>query len=638
MSGWTPQERDAFETAFYQFLNNSYVNSKDAGFICIGENIFFGQRYVITEILDALEAGIHKIYILKSRQLGVTTIIQLLSVFYIGVHRGLKGALVFDTAPNKEQARHQLVTIIKDLPGKLKFPRISGGGRGNRDSLTLENDSQILFKSAGVKRSKSSGTLGRSVGLSFAHLSELCSYDNPEGLEAFEQSLSDVHPHRLYIYESTARGYNDWYFMYEEAKQDPHCKCIFLGFWAKDSQRIEREDPDFARYGKAPLSDKEAEKIALVRERYGVTIESEQWAWYRRKMDPTARAVDEVETDSRTGKEYLRMQEQPVIEEDSWQQAQASFFPADHLNEVTRKYVSNKYQGYLYLAGNEFFKMKVYPAQDWRYTELKVWEDPDPDGRYVLGCDPAYGVSENNDRSSIEVFRAYADGLDQVAEYSSALIATNQLAWVIASLLGWYGADNAQIWYALELNGPGTAVFNELRSLKHQIDVGYQAKDIQERGLQDVFRNVRTFLYTRPDALGGTFNFHIKTTASTKITMLERYRDYVMNDNIRLRSLELVKEMKWMAREGDTIQPPASKRDDRVMSGAFATHCWEHGPRKGLVTQNMTREQVSARKRLSIVDQASLFSKSHLDQFFRQKRIVRAAQQRLAVRQSWRYR
>src|SRR6516225_5365024 len=120
--------------------------------------------------------------------------------------------------------------------------------------------------SAGVRNSKSSGVLGRSVGLSLATLSELCSYDNDEGLEAFEQSLSDTNPDRLYIRESTARGYNAWWTAWEIARADPlHRKCIFLGWWSKESQRIDRDAIDYEMYGAAPPTTKEIEKINAVR-------------------------------------------------------------------------------------------------------------------------------------------------------------------------------------------------------------------------------------------------------------------------------------------------------------------------------------------------------------------------------------
>src|ERR1700686_329670 len=189
MAGWSKQKRRTVEGMFRAYLQKCYVDSKDYGRICLGENLYWGQDYAITTIFDALEEDIHDIYILKARQLGISTIVRALTIFFLGLWKGLKGALVFDTAPNREEARTELVAMIRNLPPELKFPKVKGTGEGNREGLTLENDSRILFKSAGVKKSKSSGTLGRSVGLAFATLSELCSYDNEEGMQAFEESL-----------------------------------------------------------------------------------------------------------------------------------------------------------------------------------------------------------------------------------------------------------------------------------------------------------------------------------------------------------------------------------------------------------------------------------------------------------------
>ncbi len=179
MVGWSHQKRVAFEEAFYAFLSQCRINSKNLGFVSLGDNLYWGQRHFITKTLDGLEQDKHDIYCLKSRQLGITTIARALSTFYLGIHKGLSGALVFDSNENKNLARDELVTMVTDLPERLKFPKIK---KDNRDGLTLMQNSKILFKSAGVKKTKTSGTLGRSAGLSMAHLSELCSYDNEEGL------------------------------------------------------------------------------------------------------------------------------------------------------------------------------------------------------------------------------------------------------------------------------------------------------------------------------------------------------------------------------------------------------------------------------------------------------------------------
>ena len=212
MSGWSRQKRLATEAAFYDFLGRCYVNSKDAGRICLRESLFLGQIMFITQVFNALEQGIFDIYVLKSRQLGISTICRALTIFLLGFHPGLKGAIVFDTRENRQESRAEHVSMINGLPRSLKFPIITAD---NRSGVTFANDSKILFLSAGVKKTKTLRHARPFARRLPRALSEICSYDNDEGLEAFENSLSDLNPDRLYIYESTARGYNKWNTMWE---------------------------------------------------------------------------------------------------------------------------------------------------------------------------------------------------------------------------------------------------------------------------------------------------------------------------------------------------------------------------------------------------------------------------------------
>lgn len=634
MAGWSHQKREAVEIAFYQFLNRCFINSKDLGRICLGEHLYQGQIDAITEIFDALEEDIHKIYILKSRQLGISTIIRALIIFLLGIHKGLKGAIVFDTDSNRVESRNEIEVMIEDLPPALKFPDVKNS---NRAGLTLKNDSKVLFMSAGIKKSKTSGTLGRSVGLSLAHLSELCSYDNDEGLEAFENSLSDLNPDRLYIYESTARGFNKWYQLWQEARKDPtHCKCIFLGWWSKHSQKIPRDHMDFHVYGVQSPTEKELEKIAAVRDLYGVQVTDEQLAWIRRKMDPTARSDEDEKTEFAGTAE--RIQEQPWTEEDAFQMTGAVFFASKDLTDLTNRFAKRKAKAYMMLCGEEFADMKIYPAQNMRSTELRVWEEPAVEACYVLGVDPAYGENDKNCNAVIEVLRCYADGWDQVAEYAWPLMTTRHLAWVLAALLGWYGGNRNEARYILELNGPGEATFNEIRSLKFQIE---NAKHLQpaleQKGLLDVFKNVRTYLFSQPDALNGSYNYHWKTTTQLKITLLERLRDVASNGKGHIRSHDAIEEMRSVAREGVSIGAPGSLKDDRVIGLALANYYWETRIRPSLILQRRTRTAEEARQRLSIIDQVTLFNQNNLETFFAQKRQERVQVNLMQRHKAWRY-
>lgn len=633
--GWSHKKREAVELAFYRFLRRCYVNSKDAGRICLGDSLYQGQVDCITEIFDALEEGIHEIYILKSRQLGISTIIRALTVFLLGIHKGLKGAIVFDTDPNKSESRAELEIMIEDLPDNLKFPKVKSS---NRAGLTLDNDSKVLFMSAGVKKTKTSGTLGRSVGLSIAHCSELCSWDNDDGLEAFRNSLSDINPDRLYIYESTARGPNKWKDMWDDARLDPkHCRCIFLGWWSKNSQRIERTQTDWLLYGEQAPTDKELAKIQQVRELYGHEVTPEQLAWVRRKMDPTAHSNEKVATEWEGSP--TRIQEQPWTEDEAFQLTGSIFFTPEVLTDHMNRHVDRHFQAFMFTPGGEFPDMLVHKATTIKSTELKVWEEPEPhSATYVLGLDPAFGHNELNDRSAIEVFRCYADGVDQVAEYAWPLITTRQLAWVAAALMGWYGGSDNEVRYVLELNGPGEAVFNELRSLRTTIENDRMLrKKLDDKGLRNIFDNVRTYIFNRTDAMGAGYNYHLKTTTQIKITLLERLRDWVQNGHAHIRSLSLIEEMRTIARDGDSIGAQGSMKDDRVLAASFAVHCWEEKVRRTLIASNKSREAEKARKEKTITDQVALFQSNMLTSFFGAKRQQRQQQVQLLQRQHWRY-
>jgi hypothetical protein len=636
MAGWSRSKRQAFERAFYVFLSACRINSKNLGFVSLGDNLYYGQKKFITTVLDALEADIHDIYVLKSRQLGITTIARALSTFYLGINRGLSGALVFDSNENKNLARAELTTMIADLPASLKFPAVKKGG-DNRDGLTLVNNSKILFKSAGIKKTKTSGTLGRSAGLSMAHGSELCSWDNEEGVISFKRSLSEFNPDRLYIWESTARGPNQWKTMWDEARADPdHCVCLFIGWWSHDQQKIDRGTKDWNLYGVQLPTQEEQYQIDQVKKLYDFDVSLEQLAWYRKQMDPAAR--DDGDMDAGFEASALQKQEDPWTEDEAFQITGSVFFAGEKLKDQSDKWVSKKCVPYMFLGGSEFSDMRVYKAENIRNTELKVWDPPVSEAVYVLGVDPAYGENELNDRSAIQVLRCYADGVDQVAEYAYPLVSTKHFAHVVAGIMAWYGNEPlSEVHYILEINGPGGAVLQEMKSLKFQIENGYAP--LEDQGLKNIFRNVKQYIYSRPDSMaGGGTAWHWKTQVSSKVLIMEELRGFVSNGQLRIRSHDLIEEMKTIARDGDSIEGEGSgKHDDRVMAMAMATHYWDTKIRRNLIVQKRTRTAEAAKKQASIIDTTALFNQNMVASFMSGKKQNRLQAQQLAMKNAWRY-
>lgn len=632
MPGWNPDKVAVFRAAFEEFLGHVRINSKELGNICLGDNLYRAQTRFLDQLFAGLSDDKHDFKHLKSRQLGVSTITRALALFWMGMHHGLRGYMVMDTDSHKEEARLEILQMIDSLPPRLAFPRVK---RQNRYLIELADGSLLNLASAGVKQGKSSGVLGRSSGINFVIASEMCSWENTEGLEAFKNALAQDFENRLYIWESTGRGYNQWWEMWTEArKDDVHQVCMFSGWWAKDNQVIRQDDPDWLRYGVWPLTDREKKKIQAVYQMYGWEITPEQLAWVRRHADPNARMEGDNAPEFEPSQ--LRLIEQPWTEDDAFAMTGATFFDPETLTDQATKHTSQRFKTYSYSTGIEFTECRIFPSVNKRSTELKVWEPPEDDGVYVIASDVAFGINEKNDRSAIQVVRCFADGMDQVAEYAWPLINSRAFGWVIASLLGWYAGDHAEVFNILEINGPGEATWNELQSLKRQLAHGYQIKDAEDRDLRNIFKNVHNYIYNRSDSMGPGHAWQWKTNTQTKVTIMERLRDFVSNGMLRVRSIETLEEMRSVARDGDSIEAQGNNKDDRVLALALAVRCWEDRARRGMLARKQTREVVRARKVLTVKDQFKMFNESQLTDFFAKKAHARVMAQRELLRQRFR--
>jgi hypothetical protein len=550
-----------------------------------------------------------------------STITRALIVFWAFMNEGLRVALVYDKEINRDAAHLEIKQFLERLPPSHSIP-IS---KHNRNLLEFKNGSTIFYFVAGVTKGKGSGGLGRSVGIACAGCTEMSSWGDIEGLKSFNRSVSQQHPNRLYIWESTARGFNIFHDIWEDAKADDLAKrAIFIGWWAKETYRLPKGTALFQRYGAAEPDAEELKKIALVQERYGHTVDQEQLAWYRHEHDPN---IEKQETD-KDGAD-LTAQELPWYEEEAWVMTGASFFPGDELAQAWERAEKTPVKGYRYFMSQEFFGTIVEPVRVPRQAVLRVWEEPDPDGVYVIGADPAYGASELADRHCAQVLRCYADGVDQVAEFCTTTAATYQFAWVLAHLCGAYG--NARL--LLEINGPGQAVLNGFRELELLVRQGYLQASAQEAGLTNIFASVKHYMYARQDSIQrNPTAFHWVTTTRLKVTILERLRDHFNTGALRVNSVEALREMQTIRREGDEIGGEGSNKDDRVIALALAVRAWEDSARKPLIAARRTRDFETKQRTMTSHDLYNLFMDRQLGSFFDRTQNARLQAARAAKR------
>jgi hypothetical protein len=548
---------------FYKFCSQLKIETKEQGLKKM--DVLLGtQTYVMDEISKGLMEDIHFFVILKGRQLGITTISLALDLYWHFIHNGLQGTLTTDTEENRDMFRSTLAMYMEGLPKEWRIPLLAH----NRNQLQLKNRSRLFYQVAGLR---AKGSLGRGKAITFLHGTETSSWGDEEGLASLLASLAETNPNRLYIFESTARGFNMFHDMYVTAKKARTQRAIFCGWWRNQFYSVDGDSQIYKVYWDGKLTPEEKEWTRDIKKLYDVEINSRQMAWWRWKLH------EGIKDDA------LMYQEFPPTEDYAFIMTGTSFFSNARCTDMMKiaKKIGCDY--YRYGMGANFVDTEVLKSTE-RLATLKVWEEPVDTAYYVIGADPAYGSSDWADRFCIQVFRCYADGMEQVAEFATPEMNTYQFAWVIAHLAGAYKNSTLN----LEVNGPGQAVINELRNLKRQASAiaGQAGYD-----LMNVLGSMSNYIWRRNDTLGGMSNsIGWITTSQTKERMLSYMKDYFERNMMAIYSIDLIEEMKTIVRDGSSIEATGRNKDDRVMAAALACAAYAEQVQPRLIAQKITRE------------------------------------------------
>ena len=546
---------------FYKFCSELKIETKEEGLKKMGK-LLGTQTYVMEEIQKGLDDDVHFFVILKGRQLGITTISLALDLYWQFTHPGWQGTLVADTEENRDMFRSTLAMYMDGLPKEYKIPLIAH----NRNQLVLKNRSRLFYQIAGNK-----SRLGQGKAITYLHGTETASWGNEEGLASLLSSLAEKNPERLYMFESTAQGFNMFHDMYKTAKRAKTQRAIFCGWWRNELYSVDPDSNLYKVYWDGKLKAEEKEWVKEIKKLYGVEINSRQMAWWRWKMY-------EVIKD-----ETLMYQEFPPTEDYAFVMTGTSFFSHSRCTESAKIAKKRDYANYRYAFGQLFQDTEVLPSTE-RLSQLKVWEEPVDTAYYVIGADPAYGSSDWADRFCIQVFRCYANGLDQVAEFATSELNTYQFAWVIAHLAGAYKNSTLN----LEVNGPGQAVINEIRNLKRMASA---MGGPMGHGLMDVLGSMQNYIWRRNDTLGGLSNsIGYLTTSSTKERMLNYMKDYFEREMMQIFSMDTLEEMKGIVRDDGFLGAPGRGKDDRVIAAALAAVAYAEQIQPRLIAAKITRE------------------------------------------------
>ena len=595
MAKKTKTEREQRQTQwlvlFLQFIDQLTVDSKEGGVMPL--KMYGSQHRFLAEVIDGLDNGIHIFVNLKAMQLGISTVCLAIDLFWLAVHPGTHGVLLADSAGNVNKFRKILKRFIESLPASYAIKIKKGGD--NREGMEFENGSSLDFLVASTRQTATE--IGRSRAYSFAHCTEVGNYGTIEGVTSLIDRLAEKNPDRLYLFESTAKGYNLFYELWMKAKQNPSTrKAFFIGWWANEQYSLDETDPLFEQYWDGIVDREEQEKINKVWAKYGIRITPQQIAWYRMKADTSTSAS-------------MMDQNFPWDEDDAFLQTGQPFFPRKIMGAMIKDLSENRppFLGYAYEFGENFMETKIYQVQDADEAELKIYEEPSEIGEYVMGVDPAYGDSDNADNSAIQVFRCYADRLVQVAEFASPNPIHVQAAWVVAHLAGTY----KNVMMIIELTGPGEATVLELKHLRQLFDAG--ALPVPgDGGMEDIFGNARWFMYHRSDSPGVGYVYNWRANADLTTSVYAQLKDSIVLGMIDIRSIQCAIEMQGIVNDGGAFEPSLSTgKKDRVSATTYAHRAWTDWVRGSMIGNKETFERIS-KQELAMQDGSHTTMVSHV--------------------------
>jgi hypothetical protein len=175
--------------------------------------------------------------VLKSRQLGITSVALALSLYYAVVEPNSTILFVSYSLQSANGIFERLKTMYRTLPDAIK-PKLNNN---NRQELSFQNNSRIIVSSMGNK------DIGRGLFIRFCHISEMAFANQnnvSKQLLSIEQSLTAKAP---ILIESTGNGFNQFSEIYMNAEKGQNLYKNFFFSWIDDKLMFKEEYEMFAK-------------------------------------------------------------------------------------------------------------------------------------------------------------------------------------------------------------------------------------------------------------------------------------------------------------------------------------------------------------------------------------------------------
>ena len=301
----------------------------DGGYgpFCLNE----GQRKVAAVMLDQWLNDVPvRIIILKSRQLGITTLLMAFWLWLIVQNPGITAMVIIDKGDHLNEKRQTYIRWLERI--SELYPELPNVERRGAKVIELQNMSRFLFESAEAPNP------GTSEHIAILHCSEKPKW--PRGRDRqIDASIVPGIPEKgrtIYVDESTAEGVNGFYNRWHrvvEGKAD--ATPIFLPWFISSEYQTKPPESCYDSSGKLIYLNDDSEvcetdqsgKIVLTEEEFAELHElSDKQVYWRRNKIKNAFSGDRAIFD----------QEYPTTPRHAWQIVGGKFFSFEEIERCTK--------------------------------------------------------------------------------------------------------------------------------------------------------------------------------------------------------------------------------------------------------------------------------------------------------------
>jgi len=526
------KEKFAFQADPVGLIKAGYLKIRDKSANLVPLVLNSTQKKILDKIQERRRAGRPVfLYILKARQLGVSTLAQAITFAFTSQRNNITALDVADDMDGSSYIFKMNEMFYDQM--LIDHPHLTPArARSDEKRLEFANTySRIMIDTA------NNATAGRKFTLQHVHLSEVAFYKNFKELrQALFPAISQS-PDTIVILETTANGINDassFYWKMKAAYESSPENTDWIVMFCSWKEHAEYSREFHNEMMKAKFANSLSMKEIKIQKEHGLTLEQLNW---RRHMVEDAFEGD----DEKFEVEY------PLTDKEAFKSTAKQVFPEKLLGPQRVNIQVPKLRGEMELVER---RASFMPDPQ---GFLHIYQERQPEERYVIGADTCESALTHDEACAQVIKRstwtqvAHLHGHMNPEDFAERLIA-----------LGLY-YNRALL--APEKNGPGLVTLTYLAN-RHYPNLCKQKKAVVSDNGQ----------WTETEEYGFHTNVKTKPLIIDQLQTSLRTLLLVLHDSKTLEELESYVVQKVNSEGHVVMGADEGKRDDCVMALAIALH------------------------------------------------------------------